>query len=89
MPTWLVYLLLAVNALTLLGFGWDKLLARTGKRRVREAHLLWLMALGGVLAGWVAMSLFRHKTSKAAFRWKALAASLVNGLWVWLWLRFG
>ncbi len=89
MPTWLVYSLLAVNALTMLCFGWDKLRARAGKRRVPEARLLWLMALGGVLAGWAAMSLFRHKTSKTAFRWKALAASLVNGLWVWLWLRFG
>lgn len=87
MPTWLLYCLVAVNALAFLLFGYDKSLARRDQRRIPEAHLLLLMACGGLVGGWLAMSVFRHKTRKVSFRWKAVLASAVNALWVWLWFE--
>lgn len=62
-----VIYLWALNALTLLVFGWDKLRARRRKRRIPERRLLWLAALGGspgaVLGRWI----FNHKTRKRRF----------------------
>ena len=40
---------------------------RRGARRVPEAALLWLSALGGATAMLVTMLLVRHKTRKAKF----------------------
>ncbi|WP_235216196.1 DUF1294 domain-containing protein [Ruegeria halocynthiae] len=62
-----VIYLWAINGLTLLAFGWDKLRARRRRGRVPEKRLLWLAALGGspgaVLGRWI----FRHKTRKRRF----------------------
>lgn len=62
-----VIYLWAINAMTLLAFGWDKLRARRRKRRIPERRLLWLAALGGspgaVLGRWI----FKHKTRKRQF----------------------
>ena len=79
--------LLAWNVVTFVLYGVDKRRARLGARRLPEAWLLWPLALGGVAGGWLAMSVFRHKTKKTSFRVKAVLASLVNVLWLWLWLR--
>ena len=51
----------AVNLLTLLIYGLDKLLALGKKRRVPESALLTLAALGSGLGALLAMVLFRHK----------------------------
>ena len=40
---------------------------RRGARRVPEATLLWLSALGGATAMFITMLLIRHKTRKAKF----------------------
>ncbi len=69
----------AVNLLTLLAFGWDKLRAKRRKRRVPEAKLLWLAVIGGgpgaVLGRWI----FRHKALKRRF---SIYLYLVLGLQV-------
>ncbi|WP_237215654.1 DUF1294 domain-containing protein [Ruegeria lacuscaerulensis] len=57
----------AINTLTLLAFGWDKLRARRRKRRVPERRLLWLAALGGGPGAVVGRWIFRHKTRKGRF----------------------
>ncbi|WP_245709766.1 DUF1294 domain-containing protein [Ruegeria halocynthiae] len=62
-----VIYLWAINALTLLIFGWDKLRARRRKRRVPERRLLWLAALGGSLAALLGRWIFGHKTRKRGF----------------------
>ena len=87
MVPFLLWFCVAVNALAFLLFAVDKRRARRGGRRVPEAHLLLLMAVTGALGGWLAMSVLRHKTRKTSFRWKAVLATAVNVLWVWLWLQ--
>lgn len=57
----------AINGLTLLCFGWDKLRARRRKRRVSERTLLWLAAIGGSPGALLGRWLFRHKTRKRGF----------------------
>ena len=84
MPAWFWWLALAANALTLVAFGWDKFMARLNRRRIAERTLLWLTFLGCVGA-WCAMSLFRHKTQKSSFRWRAIALTVVNPLWLAVW----
>ncbi|MBV8122900.1 MAG: DUF1294 domain-containing protein [Burkholderiaceae bacterium] len=49
-------------------YGFDKLAARQGWRRVRERRLHWLALLGGWPGAWLAQQVFRHKTAKAPFR---------------------
>lgn len=89
---WL-YLLL-VNALALLVYGSDKLLAKLKAkhprvRRVPEKTLLLLAAFGGGLGAWLGMELFRHKTQHRTFR---ILVPLCTLLWVvavgGLWLYF-
>ncbi len=69
----------AINLLTLLAFGWDKLRAKRRKRRVPEAKLLWHAVIGGgpgaVLGRWI----FRHKARKRRF---SIYLYLVLGLQV-------
>ena len=58
---------LLTNAWTFVMFGWDKIRAEKGQRRVSEAMLLRLALFGGVLGAYAGRSLFRHKTRKQPF----------------------
>ncbi len=65
---WIAVLYLwAINALTLLAFGWDKLNARRRKKRVPEKRLLWLVTLGGSPGALLGRWIFSHKTRKRRF----------------------
>ena len=82
-------LVLLSNLATIVVFAFDKLQSkRKQARRVPERTLLWFMFFGGLIGGWVAMSLFRHKTIKTSFRVKAIFVTLVNPVWllVWWWI---
>jgi len=77
----LAAVLLLWNLGVALLYGWDKLQARRGGRRVSERRLLlaaWLAGAPGALLG---MALFRHKVSKASFRLAFLAVAVLNPLW--------
>ena len=56
-----------VSALTLFLFGWDKLMAKLGRRRIPEASLLFACLAGGAAGGLVGMYLFHHKIRKPKF----------------------
>lgn len=59
--------LLLMNALGLLFMYLDKRYAKKHARRIPEATLLWVAALGGSVGSWVGMYGFRHKTKHLKF----------------------
>lgn len=64
----LLYYIGGINLLTFIVFGVDKLKAKKEKPRVKIVTLLLLSATGGTVGGYIAMYLFRHKTSKSYFK---------------------
>lgn len=84
-PQNILYLLLGINALSLLLFGLDKLLAKWGKRRIPEKTLLLASALLASPGALLGMVLFHHKVSKPTFRFgipALVAAHLALGAWL-------
>ncbi|NLX47415.1 MAG: DUF1294 domain-containing protein [Euryarchaeota archaeon] len=71
----LVGLYVAVNLVALIMYGYDKMKARKGERRISEKALLSIALLGpfGAMAG---MRWFRHKTRKLKFKVVPLFAVL-------------
>ncbi len=60
--SWIIIYLTAVNIITLIAFGIDKLKAIYKRTRIRIATLLGLSLIGGTVGGLIAMYVFRHKT---------------------------
>jgi uncharacterized membrane protein YsdA (DUF1294 family) len=81
--SWLV----AINAVTIGYYGFDKGCAGRGTGRVPELVLHGLSLLGGSPGAYFAMQTFRHKTNKVRFRvvyWSILALQIVLlGVLVW------
>lgn len=63
----LIIYLLAINIVTLIAFGIDKINAVEHRGRIRIVTLLGLAFAGGSLGGLIAMYAFRHKTKKDYF----------------------
>lgn len=61
-------LFVGVNVATMLCYGYDKHMARTRGRRVPEAALHILAAIGGTPGAFAGQMLFRHKTRARRFR---------------------
>jgi len=61
------YYLILITLLTFLAFGWDKRLAKNGKRRLAESVLLILTFVGGTFGALFGITFFRHKSSKKTF----------------------
>ena len=61
--------LLAVNIATFLLYGIDKYKAKKGKRRISEATLLTMAAIGGSIGAWAGMRLWHHKTMHKKFKY--------------------
>jgi len=59
--------LLAMGLVLFCTMGIDKRRAQRGVRRIPEARLFLLAALGGAAGGWLGICVFRHKTRKTAF----------------------
>ena len=62
-----LFALLLLNLLTMVRFWQDKQRAIAGGRRIPEADLLLLAALGGTAGAFLSRQLFRHKTRKQPF----------------------
>ncbi|MBS8228755.1 DUF1294 domain-containing protein [Vannielia litorea] len=84
LPPWLVVALLfcAVNLLAFALFSLDKTKARMRDRRISEAALLTVAALGGVCGAKAGQRLLRHKTLKQPFARRLNAIGLLQGVLV-------
>ena len=63
---WLLFPLLCLTSFVF--YGVDKWLARKEARRIPEATLHLVDAVGGWPGGWLGQRLFRHKTRKKSFQ---------------------
>ena len=85
MPQNVMNIMLAVFILNVLGYlimHIDKNNSRNGRRRISEASLLALAAIGGSLGVFVAMRALHHKTRKKKFKWGVPAIIIVQILLV-------
>lgn len=73
-----VLALCLVNLLTIWRFADDKARAVAGARRISEADLLMLAALGGSPGAFLARRWFRHKTRKQPFSTRLWLISAVQ-----------
>ena len=76
--------LASVNAAALLVYGYDKAIAGSDRSRVPERLLLAMAMSGGSVGAYVGMQVFRHKTSKASFRWRFWLVVVLQVALVWL-----
>lgn len=79
-------LLIGINVIAFLAFGWDKRSAETRQRRIPERTLLTLAFVGGALGALLGQQIFRHKTQKQPFRallWLAAFANIAIAI-AWL-----
>lgn len=89
---WLAAWLAAINVIALADYGFDKLQARRGGRRVPEKVLHGLALLGGSPGAYLGMELFRHKTVKGRFRvlfWGIVALQTILVAWIGWEVVFG
>lgn len=77
MNYFLLGVLATINIWAFFAFGADKRKARLNKPRTPESTLLLLAAVGGTVGAWLAVRVFRHKSSKKAFLVPLVVASVV------------
>ena len=65
----LLYYLIAINIVTLIVYGIDKVKAMKGKWRISEATLLILAAIGGSIGALLGMKIWHHKTMHKKFKY--------------------
>ena len=63
-----IYYIIAINIITFIVYGVDKLKAKKGWWRIPEATLLMLAVIGGSIGAWCGMMLFRHTTKHWKFK---------------------
>ncbi len=81
--------LIAINLIALLTYGYDKSIAGGSATRVPESVLLGLALAGGSPGAFVAMLLFRHKTSKPPFLIPFALIVLLQGALIVAWIGLG
>ena len=65
----LLYYLIAINIVTFIVYGIDKVKAMKGKWRISEATLLLLAIIGGSIGAWLGMKTWHHKTMHKKFKY--------------------
>lgn len=70
--------LIAINVITFVVYGIDKIKAKEHWWRISEATLLLLAAFGGSLGAWAGMYVFHHKTKHKKFKWGVPAILLLQ-----------
>ena len=64
----ILLLLILLNLIAFIAFGYDKQLAKSRKNRISERSLFLLLFFGGIIGGILGMLVFRHKTNKNSFK---------------------
>ena len=83
----LIIYLIAINVVTFIVYGIDKMKAKRSKWRIPEATLLGLAVIGGSVGAWLSMRVWRHKTQHAKFRYGVpiiLIAQVALLVWIFL-----
>ncbi|MDA0158881.1 DUF1294 domain-containing protein [Solirubrobacter ginsenosidimutans] len=80
----IVAYVLGLGLITFLTYGYDKLQAVRGGRRITEPALLVLPVIGGALGGWAGMLIWRHKTKHASFWIAQIVGTLAIAAALWL-----
>ena len=78
MRQYVIYYLLAVNALTFLLYGMDKYQAKKGRWRKSEATLLMMAVIGGSIGAWAGMHIWHHKTMHKKFNYGIPVISIMQ-----------
>ena len=76
--SYLIYYLLAINAVAFIMYGIDKYKAKKAKWRISEATLLLLAVLGGRIGAWMGMKVWHHKTMHKKFKYGIPAILLMQ-----------
>ena len=76
--SYLIYYLLAINAVAFIMYGIDKYKAKKVKWRISEATLLLLAVLGGSIGAWMGMKVWHHKTMHKKFKYGIPAILLMQ-----------
>ena len=85
---YVLYYLAAINAVTFLVYGIDKLRAKRGAWRIPEKTLFLLPLLGGSVGAIAGMKVFHHKTKHWYFKYGLPLILLAQvALVVWLKIR--
>ena len=69
MGIYILYYLAAINVITFIAYGIDKLKAKKGKWRIPESTLLLLAIVGGSIGAWMGMKVWHHKTMHKKFKY--------------------
>lgn len=69
MTKYILIYLLAINLITFIVYGIDKLKARKGWWRISETQLLLPAVLGGSIGAWIGMKVWHHKTQHKKFKY--------------------
>ena len=69
MGIYILYYLAAINIITFIVYGIDKLKAKKGEWRIPESTLLLLAIVGGSIGAWCSMKVWHHKTMHKKFRY--------------------
>lgn len=82
------YYWIAVSLIAAVITVWDKVAAKRHCRRIPEATLMLIAAVGGAIVMWLTMKLIRHKTRKPKFMIGiplliVLHLAAIIGLWLW------
>lgn len=81
----LIIYLIAINLVTFIVYGIDKMKARRSKWRIPEATLLGLAVIGGSVGAWIGMKAWHHKTLHKKFKYGVpliLIAQMALLIWV-------
>ena len=65
----LIIYLIAINVVTFIVYGIDKMKAKRSKWRIPEATLLGLAVIGGSVGAWLGMKVWHHKTLHKKFKY--------------------